>query len=54
MSGRFTEGFLSYLVVEAGRAVIFYDVHRQTNSANENDVLQKCHEGAHDEGDEEV
>jgi len=54
MSGKFTDGFLSYLVVEVGRAVLFYDVHRQTNSANENDVLEKCHEGAHDEGDEEV
>jgi hypothetical protein len=54
MSGKFTDGFLSYLVVEVGRAVLFYDVHGQTNSANENDVLEKGHEGAHDEGDEEV
>ena len=54
MSGRFTEGLLSYLVIEVGRAVLFYDVHGQTNSVNESDVLEKSHEGAHDEGDEEM
>jgi len=52
MSGRITDGLLSYLVVEVGQAVLFYDVHGQTTK--ENDVLEKCHEGAHDEGDEEV
>lgn len=45
---------LPYLVGEVAQAVLFYDVHRQTKSVNENDVLEKCHEGAHDEGDEEV
>jgi hypothetical protein len=54
MSDRFTDGLLSYLVVEVGRAVLFYAVHGQSNSVNENDVLEKCHEGAHDEGDEQM
>jgi hypothetical protein len=44
----------SHLIIEVGRAVLLYDVHAQTDSTNEQQVLQERHEGTHYEGYEQV